>query len=60
MYKALMIEDHKEVRDFVKEYFDHKEANKRSFYPGCQKIDAKTIRFETTCFYEVLRALLFL
>ena len=25
MYKALMIEDHKEVRDFVKEYFDHKE-----------------------------------
>ena len=24
MYKALMIEDHKEVRDFVKEYFDHK------------------------------------
>ena len=22
MYKALMIEDHKEVRDFVKEYFD--------------------------------------
>ena len=24
-YKALMIEDHKEVRDFVKEYFDHKE-----------------------------------
>ena len=25
MYKALMIEDHKEVRDFVKEYFNHKE-----------------------------------
>ena len=25
MYKALMIEDHKEVRDFVKEYYDHKE-----------------------------------
>ncbi len=25
MYKALMIEDHKEVRGFVKEYFDHKE-----------------------------------
>ena len=25
MYKALMIEDHKEVRDFVKEYFDYKE-----------------------------------
>ena len=23
--KTLMIEDHKEVRDFVKEYFDHKE-----------------------------------
>lgn len=41
-------------------YFDHKEANKHSFYPGCQKIDAKTIRFETTYFYEALRALLFL
>ena len=25
MYKALMIEDYKEVRDFVKEYFNHKE-----------------------------------
>ena len=42
MYKALMIEDHKEVRDFVKEYFDHKEIEvieAQNGYEGLSLLD---------------------
>lgn len=42
MYKALMIEDHKEVRDFVKEYFNHKEIEvieAQNGYEGLSLLD---------------------
>ena len=42
MYKALMIEDHKEVRDFVKEYFNHKEievVEAQNGYEGLSLLD---------------------
>lgn len=41
-------------------YRQHPVATKRSFYPGCKKIDDNTIRFETKDYFEVLRAIGFL
>lgn len=41
-------------------YFSHGEAERNSYYPGCEQIDAKTVRFVTDDFYEVLRALMFI
>jgi len=41
-------------------YFSHAEAYRRSYYPGCKRIDTNTVRFESDDFNEVLRALIFL
>lgn len=41
-------------------YFSHTEANKYAYYPGCVRMDANTVRYETDDFRELLRALLFL
>lgn len=41
-------------------YFSHAEAYKRSYYPGCIRMDTNTVRFESDDFNEVLRALIFL
>lgn len=37
----------------------HQDAHVYSFYPGCQKIDPYTVRFESTDWYEVARCLAF-
>ena len=41
------------------EYFSHVDANRYSYYPGCTRVGAKTIHYETDDFCEVLRTLLF-
>ena len=49
MYKALMIEDHKEVRDFVKEYFNELYSLKED--QGGRKIVNK---YPQECFYFII------
>jgi D-amino peptidase len=39
---------------------DHALAYRRSFYPGAERSDAQTVRFEADDYFDVLRALLFL
>lgn len=41
-------------------YKEHKDAVRASFYPGCKQIDDTTVRFETDCFFEVLRSVRFI
>lgn len=40
-------------------YKKHQNAYKNSFYPGMEQIDEKTLMFNTTDYFEVIRALLF-
>ena len=37
-------------------YKDHKDAVRRSFFPGFSQVDDRTIRMETPDFWDVLRA----
>jgi D-amino peptidase len=37
------------------EYNDWNTAHKYSFYPGAVSVDAKTVRFESDDYYEVMR-----
>lgn len=48
-------------KDFVLEltYKWHQDAYAYSFYPGCERIDPYTIRFQSNDWYEVARCLLF-
>jgi D-amino peptidase len=41
-------------------YVDHRQAHKLSFFPGVRKMDDRTVMFEETDYFEVLRKLLFL
>lgn len=40
-------------------YYNHSNALKYSYYPGCRQLDEKTIGFETDNLYEVLRLFVF-
>jgi D-amino peptidase len=42
------------------EYKDLGDAYKACFYPGVEKIDSRRVRFVTSHFYEILRAIMFI
>jgi D-amino peptidase len=41
--------------EMVVEYGDWNTAHKYSYYPGAVSVDAKTVRFETDDYYELMR-----
>ena len=41
--------------EMVVEYGDWNTAHKYSYYPGAVYVDAKTVRFETDDYYELMR-----
>ncbi len=41
--------------ELVVEYKDWNTAHKYSFYPGAESVDAKTVKFESDDYYEVMR-----
>ena len=41
------------------EYKEYQDAEKFSYYPGAERLDAKTVRFEADDYYEVKRFFMF-
>ena len=41
-------------------YCKHQDALKSSCYPGCRQTDGRTVEFEASDFYEVLRLFVFI